>query len=110
MSALDQFVTALLAVDRVHAAEILQASAARQGSLAALEALVAPALEQIGAAWEKGECALTQVYMSGRICEALADNHGEIPWQVSDEIFMTIADAVRRWGAYPLQFTGHDEA
>jgi hypothetical protein len=34
----------------------------------------------------------------------LADNHGEIPWQVSDEVLLAIADAVRRWGAYPLQF------
>ena len=109
MSALYQFVTALLAVDRVHAAEILQAAAARQGPLAAFEALVPPALEQIGAAWEKGECALTQVYMSGRICAALADNHSEIPWQVSDEILKTIADAVRRWGAYPLQITEYND-
>jgi methanogenic corrinoid protein MtbC1 len=73
LSSLDQFVAALLAVDRVQAAEILQAAAARQGSLAAFESLVPPALEQIGTAWEKGECALAQVYMSGRICEALAD-------------------------------------
>ena len=50
------------------------------------------------------------VYMSGRICEALADNHSEIPWQVSDEILKTIADAVRRWGAYPLQFTEYNDA
>ncbi len=33
----------------------------------------------------------------------LADNHGEIPWAVPDETLMAIADAVRRWGRYPLQ-------
>ena len=34
----------------------------------------------------------------------LADNHGEIPWQISDEILMNISDAVERWGHYPLNW------
>ena len=33
----------------------------------------------------------------------LSDNHGEIPWQVSDDVLMTIAESVRRWGRYPLE-------
>lgn len=32
----------------------------------------------------------------------LSDNHGEIPWQVSDEVLMAISDAVQKWGQYPL--------
>ena len=32
----------------------------------------------------------------------LADNHGEIPWQVSDEILQAISSAVHQWGHYPL--------
>lgn len=32
----------------------------------------------------------------------LGDTHGEIPWQVTDEVLMAIADAVRAWGTYPL--------
>ena len=28
----------------------------------------------------------------------LADNHGEIPWQVSDEVLLAIAEAARRLG------------
>jgi uroporphyrinogen decarboxylase len=32
----------------------------------------------------------------------LADNHGEIPWQVPDEVLLAIGDAVERWGRYPL--------
>ncbi len=32
----------------------------------------------------------------------LADNHGEIPLQVPDEVLLAIADAVDRWGRYPL--------
>ncbi|HLP31533.1 MAG TPA: uroporphyrinogen decarboxylase family protein [Geothrix sp.] len=32
----------------------------------------------------------------------LADNHGEIPWQVPDEVLFAIRDATDRWGRYPL--------
>lgn len=34
----------------------------------------------------------------------LADNHGEIPWQVPDEVLFAIGDAVERWGRYPLDW------
>ncbi len=33
----------------------------------------------------------------------LSDNHGEIPFQVTDEIIMTIAETVRTYGQYPLK-------
>ena len=33
----------------------------------------------------------------------LSDNHGEIPWQVSEEIVMTISETVREYGRYPLE-------
>lgn len=32
----------------------------------------------------------------------LADNHGEIPWQVPESVLTAIAVAVRTWGEYPL--------
>ncbi len=34
----------------------------------------------------------------------LSDNHGEIPWQVPEEILLAIGDAVDRWGRYPLDW------
>ncbi|MBK1717818.1 methylcobamide--CoM methyltransferase MtbA [Thiocystis violacea] len=34
----------------------------------------------------------------------LGDNHGEIPWQVPDAVLMAIAEAVERWGRYPLDW------
>jgi uroporphyrinogen decarboxylase len=34
----------------------------------------------------------------------LADNHGEIPWQVPDEVLLAIRDAVDRWGRYPIDW------
>jgi uroporphyrinogen decarboxylase len=34
----------------------------------------------------------------------LGDHHGEIPWQVSEEVLLAIGDAVQRWGRYPLNW------
>ena len=39
----------------------------------------------------------------------LSDNHGEIPWQVPDDILKAISDAVHTWGNYPLDWIGQDE-
>ena len=33
----------------------------------------------------------------------LSDNHGEIPWQVPEEVLLGISDAVSRFGTYPIQ-------
>jgi uroporphyrinogen decarboxylase len=33
----------------------------------------------------------------------LAENHGEIPWQVPDDVLMAVAESVRRWGRYSLE-------
>jgi uroporphyrinogen decarboxylase len=40
----------------------------------------------------------------------LSDNHGEIPWQVPDEILLVIADAVHTWGRYPLDWVAQEAA
>jgi uroporphyrinogen decarboxylase len=34
----------------------------------------------------------------------LADNHGEIPWQVPDDVLLAIRAATDRWGRYPLDW------
>lgn len=36
----------------------------------------------------------------------LSDNHGEIPWQVSDEVLTAISETVRTYGQYPIRDTG----
>lgn len=33
----------------------------------------------------------------------LTDNHGEIPWQVPDEILLAVSQAVHEWGRYPIR-------
>lgn len=34
----------------------------------------------------------------------LSDNHGEIPWQVPEEVLLAIRDATDCWGRYPLDW------
>ncbi len=33
----------------------------------------------------------------------LSDNHGEIPWQVSEDVLLEIAETVKEYGNYPIQ-------
>lgn len=33
----------------------------------------------------------------------ISDNHGEIPWQIDEEILMNISENVRKYGKYPIQ-------
>ena len=71
---LERFENALLSMDRLAAREILSNIAGRftgEEFFINLEELVVPVLEKIGLGWEKGEVSLSQVYMSGRICEGV---------------------------------------
>ena len=43
------------------------------GGTAFIDQVVIPTLERIGTRWENGTAALSQVYMSGKICEELVD-------------------------------------
>ncbi len=61
---------ALLAVDRLGAEEIIHRLAASP-AIEVVERVVVPAMERIGNGWEAGSVALSQVYMSARICEEL---------------------------------------
>ncbi len=63
------FEEALLAVDRVSAQQILQNALRDSGQTETIDHVVTAALEHIGAQWETGQVALSQVYMSGVICE-----------------------------------------
>jgi methanogenic corrinoid protein MtbC1 len=67
-------VTALLGLDRVGARRILMASQADASPMERVETLIVPALERIGNGWEDGGVSLSQVYMSGRMCEELVDS------------------------------------
>ena len=66
--------SALLAVDRVRAGKIVRNSCTPGSPFLCLESLIVPALEGVGRRWEAGDAALSQVYMSGRICEEIVDS------------------------------------
>ncbi|MEI6600857.1 MAG: cobalamin-dependent protein [Comamonadaceae bacterium] len=74
---IEQFQQSLAALDRVKADALFQEALATMAPIQAVEQLVVPSLEHIGAAWHRGDLALSQVYMSGRFCEALVD--GALP-------------------------------
>ncbi len=62
---------ALLAVDHVAVKELL--SPGDEPALDRVEQLMVPALERIGNNWELGKASLSQVYVSGRMCEEVVD-------------------------------------
>lgn len=68
------FEQALLAVDEVESQRILALAAEGLSPVDIVDGVIVPTLERIGAKWERGEVALSQVYMCGRICETLASH------------------------------------
>lgn len=73
-SKVDAFVQNLLSMNRIKAAELIRITAEKKGTLDCTEEIILPAMEIIGELWETGEIALSQVYMSGRICEEIIDS------------------------------------
>jgi methanogenic corrinoid protein MtbC1 len=67
------FREALESLDRVGAEEVFTQALASLTPIQAVEQVVVPALEQVGAAWHDGSVALSQVYMSGRFCEDIVE-------------------------------------
>jgi len=63
------FELALLSGDEVAARREFAAAAERDGAFAAVEAVVVPALQRVGEAWETGDLALAQLYLAGRVAE-----------------------------------------
>jgi len=63
----------LLNLDRTGSEALVREVLATADANAVIEELIAPVLERIGQGWEDGRIALSQVYMSSRICESLLD-------------------------------------
>ncbi|MBV6341376.1 cobalamin B12-binding domain-containing protein [Candidatus Magnetobacterium casense] len=65
---------ALLSVDKLRAKEVLRAAREQYQPIEVVEGVIVPSLERIGNDWVTGEVSLSQVYMSGKICnEILGD-------------------------------------
>ncbi len=67
------FMQTLLSLDRLSAKQMLDNHTRQITPIKFIETIAVPALERIGDDWEKGNLALSQIYMSGRICEELID-------------------------------------
>lgn len=70
---IENFIQALLSLDRLTAQRLLEENRNPLEPIKVIEDVVAVALERIGSEWQKGNIALSQVYMGGRICEELVD-------------------------------------
>lgn len=70
---IDDFTEALLSLDKLSAEQMMADEKDRITPIKFVEEVAIVALERIGARWEEGTIALSQVYMAGRICEYLVD-------------------------------------
>lgn len=66
-----QFTQSLLRASKAEAERVLDHVRAGSSLPHCVESIVVTSLERIGRDWETGKVALSQVYMSGRICEDL---------------------------------------
>jgi methanogenic corrinoid protein MtbC1 len=64
---------ALVALDRPRIEALFGAAASRDGAMRAIEELMVPALIRLGEEWDSGQIALSQIYMSSRICEDIVE-------------------------------------
>jgi methanogenic corrinoid protein MtbC1 len=64
---------ALAALDRPRIEAIFGDAVRRDGAMQAIEELMVPALIQLGQEWDSGQIALSQIYMSSRICEDIVE-------------------------------------
>ncbi|MDM8567522.1 cobalamin-dependent protein [Candidatus Halobeggiatoa sp. HSG11] len=69
----EEFETALLSLNKMAAKNLISEIAQAEGAMQCVEKVVIPVMEQIGSKWEDGNVALSQLYMSGRICEEIVD-------------------------------------
>jgi len=72
----EQFEQAILSLDRLTAKNMLTQSMDKYGwtPIQFIENVIVPALNRIGMGFERGMIALSQNYMSGRICEELVNS------------------------------------
>lgn len=72
-AAITRLERALLMLDNASAWEVISESSSETNPFETASNLVSDTLERIGRNWEEGKLSLSQVYMSGVICEDLID-------------------------------------
>lgn len=87
--------------------ELSELKAACKGKISLLGSLNGVEMRRwaIDEAREKTKQSLTAAVGGGFV---LSDNHGEIPWQIPEEVLLSISETVRTWGRYPLNWLPYD--
>lgn len=67
------FYDALVSLDRPRIETLFRQAVDRSGPMQAVEGVMAPALVRLGEEWSAGRTALSQIYMSSRICEDIVE-------------------------------------
>ncbi len=75
----NDFKNAILELNRLEALRLFDEVVSSQAPFDFIDDVMVPVLEDIGEGWESGETALSQVYMSGKICEAIIETRISIP-------------------------------
>ena len=88
-----RFEKALLSVDKVASRQVYLELSKMISPVEFVDRLIVPVLERIGLGWEQGIVSLSQVYMSGRLCEDMMDTI-IIPRSSSQQFQAPIAIAV----------------
>ena len=70
---IDLVVEALLDLDEEVLVRLLGGKADKADGSAGIESALVPALEKLGLLWERGEVALSQLYLAGKLCEEVSD-------------------------------------
>ncbi|WP_238860817.1 cobalamin-dependent protein [Clostridium sp. YIM B02569] len=68
----EAFEKALINYDKLEVNKILQYFLAKKNGIDFIDEYIVKSLTSIGEKWERGEVALSQIYMSSRICEEIA--------------------------------------
>lgn len=68
-----EFEQAVLTLDRLRAQAVLASIPGLKSPFELTDKIIGPALERIGFGWQEGRLSLSQLYMSGRICEELLE-------------------------------------
>ena len=71
----NKFLEALLSVDKQACFALLEKRFRADSSFSSIENLIIESLQKVGEGWENGTVSLSQVYMSGVICEELFDKY-----------------------------------
>jgi len=72
---IEAFKESLLQVDRIEADKIFESCYLVDNDLKRVENLTMMTLEEIGLGWENGEYSLSQIYMSGVICQEIMEKY-----------------------------------